>query len=528
MSLARRSLAPTGRRKNPVEGQIMRRQARLPSIAPRHPRTETGLQSYSDAAMAKFSAAFAGSITVAGAPGYNDARMGFMHPYQEFPQLIAFCTCESDVVAALAFARASGLKVVARSGGHSTAGFSVNDQMVVDTSRISHVLIDRPALRARVGAGTNFRKLNLMLDAAGLHVPGGGCETVCVAGYMQGGGYGFTSRLFGMNCDLVEAVTMVLADGSVVRASADRHAELFWAVRGGTGNQFGILTEIEYRLVPLETLFAFGLRFPLSGKAQIATAARVLADIQAHYCADGVPGIGLQAMLMNLPTAEKPAGQIPCLSLRGVCDGTMAQARAALGPILAHVTDEAAQVEIWRSGRYLHVNEILLQTANPPGNDMPAVSMNTKPLVDSRILSIRHGPERWEELIAHFLAAPDKTSFVAMECYGGAINEVAPDAMAFVHRRDSLNLFAWSFWTFDRNAGAASDWLEGFGRIAGAMGNGRRYQNYPRRGNPDFRAAYFGQNLDRLVAVKLACDPKNLFAYEQGLMPDPTSEGGQT
>jgi FAD/FMN-containing dehydrogenase len=501
----------------------MRRQSRL-SAPPDHRRTETGLQSYSDAALAAFSAAFAGTVTVAGAAGYNDARMGFMHTTQEFPQLIAFCTCESDVVAALAFARACGLKVVARSGGHSTAGFSVNDQMVVDTSGLSHVQIDRQALCARVGAGTNFRKLNLMLDAARLHVPGGGCETVCVAGYMQGGGYGFTSRLFGMNCDLVQAVTLVLADGTVVRASADRHPDIFWAVRGGTGNQFGILTEIEYRLVPLDILFAFGLRFPLATAADRATAARVLADVQAQYCADGVPGIGLQAMLMNLPSAEHPTGQIPCLCLRGLCHGTMAQARAALGPLLAHVTDEAAQIEIWQSGRYLHLNEILLQTANPPGLDMPVVSPNTKPLVDSRIITARHGPERWAEVIAHFLRAPDKTTFVAIECYGGAINEVAPDATAFVHRRDSLDLFAWSFWTFDRTARAATDWLDEFGRIAGAMGSGRRYQNYPRRGNPGFRADYFGANLDRLMAVKRACDPTNLFAYEQGLMPDPSCE----
>jgi len=502
----------------------MRRQSRLSSAPHHRPRRETGLPTYSDAALAALSAGFAGSVIGAGAKGYNDARQGFMHGYQEFPQLIAFCTCESDVVAALAFARASGLKVVARSGGHSTAGFSVNDQMVVDTSRLSHVLIDRAALRARVGAGTKFRKLNLMLDAARLHVPGGGCETVCVAGYMQGGGYGFTSRLFGMNCDLVEAVTLVLADGRVLRASAERHADIFWAVRGGTGNQFGILTEIEYRLVPLDRLFGFGLRFPLGTGAQIATAARVLADVQTHYCTGGVPGIGMQAMLMNLPTAEHPAGQIPALCLRGLYHGTMAQARAALGPVLAHVTDEAAQIEIWQDGRYLHLNEILLQTVHPPGQDMPAVAMNTKPLVDSRIVSDRHGPDRWAELIAHFLRAPDKTSFVAMECYGGAINEVAPDATAFVHRRDSLDLFAWSFWTFDRTAQAAADWLDEFGRIAGAMGNGRRYQNYPRRGNPGFARAYFGDNLDRLVAIKRACDPTNLFAYEQGLMQDPSPE----
>jgi len=102
--------------------------------------------------------------------------------------------------------------------------------------------------------------------------------------------------------------------------------------------------------------------------------------------------------------------------------------------------------------------------------------------------------------------------------YIAFINELAPDANAFVHRNASLDLFAWAFWTFDSTRQRALDWLDAFGRIAGAMGNGRRYQNYPRRGNPDFREQYFGENLDRLMAVKQHYDPHNLFAYEQGLL----------
>lgn len=481
-------------------------------------RVETGLPNYSSDSLQRLEDRFAGNITPAGVPGYNDARMGFMHTRQEFPQIIADCVCETDVVAALKFARENRLKVVARSGGHSTAGYCVNDQVVVDTSGISHVLVDRETRRARVGAGTPFRKLNLMLDAAHRHVPGGGCETVCVAGYMQGGGYGFTSRLYGMNCDSVEAVTIVLADGRVVRASATNNEDLFWAVRGGTGNQFGVLIEIEYRLVELERLFGFGLRFPLKSEAEIQTACRVLADLQAYYSDGGMTGIGLQALLMYLPTAEHPTGQVPSLNIRGVFDGSMAKARAALSPLFAHVTDEAGQVEIWEHGSYLHLNEKLLQTVNPPGMDMPSVSLNTKPMVDSRIVTDHHPAERWREIVEHFLVAPDKTSFIAMEYYGGAVNEPARDATAFVHRKDSLDLFCWSFWTFDKNRDKAVSWLDEFGRIAESMGNGRRYQNYPRRGNAGFREQYFGGNLPRLLEIKQRYDPHNLFAYEQGLM----------
>lgn len=506
----------------------MRRQKRISPASFEGARVETGLNSYTAHQLEVLSAHFAGKVTLSGGTGYNDARMGFMHTYQSYPQIIANCVCETDVVAALKFARESRLKVVARSGGHSTAGFSVNDQVVIDTSGISHVLIDREARIARVGPGTPFRKLNLMLDAVGLHVPGGGCETVCVAGYMQGGGYGFTSRLYGMNCDNVVGLTLVLADGTVVRARPGHHDDLFWAVRGGTGNQFGVLVDVEYRLVERGHLFGFGLRFPLTSKAEVETASRVLADLQTFYSDGGVPKIGLQSLIMYLPTAGKLDGQVPGLNVRGVYDGTMAEAKAALGPILAHVADEQQQIEIWKSGSYLHLNEILLQTVNPPGNDMPSVSFNTKPLADCRIVAEHHPPERWREVLEHFLKTPDKTTFVAVEYYGGAINELAPDANAFVHRRASLDLFAWSFWTFDSNKQRAVDWLEEFGRIAQSMGNGHRYQNYPRRGNPDFREHYFGTNLGRLMDIKLKYDPHNLFDYEQGLLHDAGKAGETT
>jgi FAD/FMN-containing dehydrogenase len=485
---------------------------------------ETGLLLYSDAELADLLDGLAGSVQQPGLPGYNDARMGFMHTAQHFPQLIVNCVCTTDVVAALAFARRTGLKVTARSGGHSTAGYSVNDQIVVDVSGISYVLVDREARRARVGAGTNFRKLNLVLDAVGLHVPGGGCESVCVAGYMQGGGYGFTSRLFGMNCDLVEAVTLVLADGRVVRAHAGENEDLFWAVRGGTGNQFGVLVEIEYRLVELGDLFGFGLRFPLDGAAGRAGASRVLADLQSGYTLTGPERMGMQALLINLPDASSASAQHPNLILRGLYNGSEAEAKAALGPLLEHVHHGGGSVEIWTRGRYCHLNEILLQSVEPPGIDLPSVSMNTKPLVDSRIVADLHGPERWCEVIDHFLASPDRTSFIALELYGGAINARAPDETAFVHRRASLDLFAWAFWTFEANAHRSIAWLDRFAAIAGAMGNGRRYQNYPRRGYPDFRQEYFGENLDRLMAVKRRSDPHNLFAFEEGLLPADAAE----
>jgi FAD/FMN-containing dehydrogenase len=516
----------------------MRRQESLQATPSSVALPETGLLSYSQDQLNGLMAKLAGSVVVPGAPGYNDARMVFMHTYQHYPQLIVNCVCYSDVVAALAFARETRLKVATRSGGHSTAGYSVNDQLVIDMSGISHVLIDKERKLACVGAGANFRKLNLMLDMEGLHVPGGGCESVCVAGYMQGGGYGFTSRLFGMNCDCVESVTVALADGRIVRAAEDELKDLFWAIRGGTGNQFGVLLEIEYRLVELRDLFGFGLRWMMRTKAEVEQAVKAVTCWQEKFTKDCEKGSkrdrsGTQALFMHLPVSEDDPTQLPQLLIRGVFDGSEKECLEALRPLIELMDgpgqklkdprggidkgDPLKQIEIWERGSYLHLNEILLLTVDPPGQDLPTVSMNTKPLVDSRIVEDIQPQKKWAELAKLFLEAPDLTIFIAMESYGGRINARKPTDTAFVHRTASLDLFTWVFWTFDDHEKKARKWLRKFGKVAGGMSNGRRYQNYPLRENENYLDDYFGGNLGRLIKCKSRYDPDDLFDFGQSI-----------
>src|SRR6202044_3719228 len=119
---------------------------------------------------------------------------------------------------------------------------------VIDVSGINYVRVDPAAQVAWVGSGANFAQVNAALELYGLHVPGGGCETVAVAGYMQDGGYGFTFLMFGINCEHVPGFHMAPADGHIVKANATENPDLYWAVRGGTGNNFGVLLEVAYRL----------------------------------------------------------------------------------------------------------------------------------------------------------------------------------------------------------------------------------------------------------------------------------------
>lgn len=469
-----------------------------------------------------------GSVTTPFDGSYTQDRMAFMHTYQQYPQIIVRCATVTDVQAALAFARKHSLKVTTRSGGHSTAGFSVNDQLTIDMGAVNHVELTVRNGRniARVGAGTPFRKLNQVLDAAGLHVPGGGCETVCVAGYMQGGGYGFTSRLFGMNCDNVRAVTMVLADGRVVRASAKKHTDLFWAVRGGTGNQFGVLFEIEYELHTLGELWGFGLCWPLDTPEQQDSAAEALAVYQSRYtsCPDAPAELGHQVMLVNVPTAEN--AQSPQILIRGVSTAKEARTRKLLAPLIDTLKDPKRQIDVWQAGRYMELNEALNLSTGPDPQDLPVVSPNTLALADSRIISRMHGAKMWREVIKLFMEAPVRSTFIGLEAYGGAINTPDPSDMAFVHRRDSLDMYCWTFWNMEADEPKARAWLKRFAALGASMGSGRRYANYPLRGTRDFGPATFGDNLRKLVAIKHSVDPDNLFDFEQSLARVPRASTG--
>jgi hypothetical protein len=173
---------------------------------------------------------FQGHIELPGMPGYDEDRQG--NPlYPAFPKMIAYCANANDVALALKMARDHGWKglTTCRSGGHSTAGYSVNDWMVIDVSLMNDIVIDPDTRTMTVGAGANWGLINAKLNVYQLHVPGGGCADVGVAGYMQGGGYGFTSREYGMNSDNVAEVTMMLASGDIVVANQQKNKGRFAA-----------------------------------------------------------------------------------------------------------------------------------------------------------------------------------------------------------------------------------------------------------------------------------------------------------
>jgi FAD/FMN-containing dehydrogenase len=445
-----------------------------------------------------------GSVVLPIDSAYTDARQAFVANYQAFPQIVVYCEVIADVPVCLDFAKAFDLHVTCRSGGHSTAGYSVNSGMVIDLGRLNDVTVDPVSKRAVVGAGTSFGKLNAVLDSYRLHVPGGGCEDVCVGGYMQGGGYGLTSLMYGMNCDNVEEILVALHDGTLVIANETENPDLFWAVRGGTGNNFGVVLQVTYRLHDLWRVWGFGIRWPLE------KGAKALQVMQEQFSGIRTPGrLGYMTLLLYLD------GE-PWVLMRGVYDGPESDGRDALKPLL---DTPGADLDFNDTGSYRNMNRAVLSAPT----DLPPVPPHVRTEADCRFVARELGEDGWQKIVDYVGRSPNDGNFICLEPYGGAINRIEPDAAAFNHRDASFDVFTWVFWLNEEERRATLPYLDDFVATLDPLCNGRAYQNYPRRENADFAAMYWGDALNRLKGIKGKFDPHDFFRYQQSV---PQPDGG--
>lgn len=200
------------------------------------------------------SAEFRGRALARGEEGYEEARRAAVWNARtpaRFPDLIVQAGDEEDLVRAVRLARAEGMKIGVRSGGHSWAGNHLRDGgMLLDVSRLDAISIDAEAMTATVGPGCPGDEMLARLGELGLFFPAGHCRGVAVGGYLLQGGFGWNGRVHGPACMSVEAVDVVTADGELVRADETRHPDLFWAARGSGPGFFGAVARFHLRLYP--------------------------------------------------------------------------------------------------------------------------------------------------------------------------------------------------------------------------------------------------------------------------------------
>jgi hypothetical protein len=443
---------------------------------------------------------FQGPVYFPGEPGYNSGGLLSNARFTPDPSVIFMCESESDAQIALnmAWAGPATVPFTVLSGGHCTAGFSAADGMLIDVSNLNSVVVDAANQTATIGTGCNFGTLFAALDPYGLHVPGGECSEVCIGGYMQGGGQGFTSRTYGMHCDNVLEVRVLLGDGSIVTANAQQNEDLWWAVRGGTGGNFGILLTEKVQLHPLTDVYGWSVCWPLSQESDRANAAQALYMLQKEYMLAAPWELNPQVMICYQgadPTTFLPYLMIRGLDTRGASVGQAVYQQFGALP--------GAQMQYDVTDRFINVNTQLLESPF----EIPQLPTNPWPPEDkqARYVSMNLSVQEWQSLLDFYMTTPNQPnqySYICLELYGGAMNN-PPEDSAFVHRTSQFSAFMDVFWYGDQQQPLAEAFLTSWCQFMDAnFSNGEIYQNYPSLAVPDYRANYWGQALSGLIAVK--------------------------
>jgi FAD/FMN-containing dehydrogenase len=205
--------------------------------------------------------ALQGTLVRPGSPQYPTAHQLFSTRFDHIlPAAIAYCASPTDVQTCLAFARRFGIALAPRSGGHSYAGYSTTSGLVVDITRMNAVSVNASTGVATVGAGARLIDVYAALAQHGLVLPAGSCATVGIAGLTMGGGIGVLGRKFGLTCDNLQAAQVVVADGRLLTCNANHEPDLFWALRGGGGGNFGVVTSFTFQAHPVSTQKIITLR----------------------------------------------------------------------------------------------------------------------------------------------------------------------------------------------------------------------------------------------------------------------------
>lgn len=478
-------------------------------------------------------AGLAGHIVLPGDPGYDDDRMLSNPVFSPQPAMIVYCASEADVATALRLARRGAMPFTVRSGGHCTAGYSGGYGVMIDLSLMNGVTVEPAARLAVVGAGCNFDKLNKTLagyrdaDGAQLHLPAGECGDVCVGGFVQGGGLGFTSASFGMNCDNVVQMRVMLADGRIVTASEDENHDLWWAMRGGTGGNFGVLLWVVYRLRWLRPVLGLAAAWDVSTPAGIAQATRAMALLQQDYMGPGAvtPDLNLQVLVVwqtILDPAKPPLPQpIPVFMIRALYVGDPPAGKAAFQPILElpGAVSQFAIVDDYDSV----LNALLSNPQDQPIID-PAMGMPNEGKA-SRYVARDLSPAEWQEILTYFTTkTPSTLSYMYLECYGGAIARYPREASAFIHRDALYDAVLDVFWYKPADRAAAEAFMAGWTRFFDRVGNGQSYQNYPAVTVPDYPLAYWAEATHGLILTKRKYDPEQAFTFAQRIPAELTPE----
>ena len=436
--------------------------------------------------------ALRGELLLPGDDGYDAARRIFNAMIDHRPVAIARCAGAADVVACVGFARTHGLDVSVRGGGHNVSGKAVCDGgVMVDLTPMKSVRVDPVRRVVRAEAGLTLGELDRDCQAFGLATPTGVVSRTGIAGLTLGGGFGWLSGKHGLACDNVISVDIITADGRLVVASPDEHADLFWAVRGGGAN-LGVVTSFEYRLHEVGPVLGGGVRWPFDQARQVLR----FYDDFARGCPDEL------SLNASLSTAEDGSTVV---GVRGAWIGPLdvgerhLKALRSCASPLADTIGPTSFVDLQRGG----------DAPFPRGRRHYWKASFLRRLDPAAI-----------DTLIHFAATrPSPHTRIGLQQMHGAAARVPVAQTAFAHRYDQWECQMLSQWDSPADDEQNIRWARELHAAMEPYLERAAYVNSLGDDESDRVRTAYGANYDRLAAIKTKYDPGNFFRWNQNVAP---------
>lgn len=451
---------------------------------------------------ARLEQSFRGELVRPGDRSYEQRRKVWNGSIDRHPALIARCAGVPDVIAALGFARRSGMVVAVRGGGHSFPGLSAcDDGMVIDLGLMKGIQVDADALTVRAEAGVLLGELDRATQAFGLAVPTGSVTHTGLAGLTLGGGIGWLMRKYGLTIDQLLSIKIVTADGEVVQASEAVNTDLFWGVRGGGGN-FGIATEFEFRLHPVgPTVLSGLLLWPLDDAPDIV---RFYRD-----WAESAPDELTTALVLRRAPAvdlvpESLHGQ-PIVAVGCCWVGPLDRGESVLEP-MRRLRPRAVDLI---APRAFVEHQAMLDPSFPPGIWVYSKAADVNALSDA-VLDV---------LLDHATRLTSPRSGITAWQLGGAVARVGELETPFGSRQSGYIVDMYGVTDSAEGFEQERDWARDCWTALAPYHAGVYVNWLMEEGEQRVREAYGEQRYERLQAIKRTYDPENVFRLNQNIQP---------
>lgn len=428
---------------------------------------------------------------------YNEEIECFNRAIVKFPKVILKCKSVEDVKEALLWVKDNNLEFRIRSGRHHYEGYSTGDNIVIiDLKEFNNIYVDEEKEIVTIDGGVRNRELYEAVNGLGYPFPGGGCPTVGVSGFTLGGGWGYSSRMFGLGCDNLISLEMVNCNGEVIVADKDNNADLFWACRGAGSGNFGVITSLTFKL-PKKVLNATLINLDCNKISEEEMINLVCKYQEVFKTLDNRANFKLA--IYN--STSKGIG----IKITGVFYGDKKQGNALIQPLIDVVSNVNLEL------RYLSVLEVnrLIQDSHPDFEKYKS---------GGRFLYKNLDEKNIKDIISIIRNKPNSSEYTAITLYGlgGVVSNIKPEETAFFYRDANFIVGFQSVWLDDLSAEENKLWVENKYKEIMKFTTGA-FINFPINCLDNYKKEYYGDNLEKLLLIKKKYDKNKFFNFEQGI-----------